>query len=300
MLEFCPADHETECRYFVSIVHVTEEFVMTDHARDWLMPAAQANALSGFAIERVQTLPQTLDLLIQRQPGRAFAFTSVHAQRSKTMFCAWLGSHLALMGHRVLLIDADLYQPDLHHQFARKSHVGLAQILLGDGTLGALRDLFQTTTQDNLFFLPAGRIDLHPAALLNSPRLAVMMELCRRAYDVILINCTPLDQAGGTYPMSRLVDRTALLTDADHLAQRQTRQALRQIALSGGAPVALLLDEQRDHSQPLAAMGRAFGMGSQLKHLRRQAGQHARQIYDWLLQTPAPTRGGAEEPKSMG
>ncbi|NDA47491.1 MAG: hypothetical protein EBY21_09500 [Alphaproteobacteria bacterium] len=224
--------------------------------------------------------------MIRQQSGRAFAFTSVRALVGKAGFCVALANHLALMGHRVLVMDADLYHPSLHLHFSRTpmsedAQLGLSQLVLGDGTLGALKDFLHRTAQANVYFLPAGRIDLHPAALLNSPRLGLLLHLCRKAYDVIVINCTPLDQAGGTYPISRLVDGTALMIEAGSLTHRRTGLALRQLALSGGAPLAVVLDEA-DVTLPLASQRARSALAPHVKTLQRQA----RQLYDWLLHVP--------------
>jgi Mrp family chromosome partitioning ATPase len=283
----------------------SEELLMPDDLQHWRSAAARAAQRSNhkqidhkqidqnqtyhkpaFSIQRARTLHMVLDALIRQQSGRAFAFTSVRALDGKAGFCVALANHLALMGHRVLVMDADLYHPSLHQYFsrghsAREAHVGLSQLVLGDGTLGALKDFLHRTAQANVYFLPAGRIDLHPAALLNSPRLGLLLHLCRKAYDVILINCTPLDQAGGTYPISRLVDATALLMEADNLSHRRTGQALRQLALSGGAPLPVVLDEARP-MLPLASQRARSALAPHVKTLQRQA----RQLYDWLLQVP--------------
>jgi Mrp family chromosome partitioning ATPase len=278
----------------------SEELLMPDDLQHWRSAAARAAQRSNhkqidqnqtyhkpaFSIQRARTLHMVLDALIRQQSGRAFAFTSVRALDGKAGFCVALANHLALMGHRVLVMDADLYHPSLHQYFsrghsAREAHVGLSQLVLGDGTLGRLRDFLKPTAQANVYFLPAGRIDLHPAALLNSPRLGLLLHLCRKAYDVILINCTPLDEAGGTYPISRLVDATALLMEADNLSHRSTRQALRLLALSGGAPLPVVLDEARP-MLPLASQRARSALAPHVKTLQRQA----RQLYDWLLQVP--------------
>jgi protein-tyrosine kinase len=92
---------------------------------------------------------------------------------------------------RVVLIDADLRRPAVHHYLGLgEVRSGLADAIL-DTTL-TLVDVVRPCPPYNLSVLPAGAPSPSPYELLKSPRLGQLFEEARLQYDYVIVDTPPL------------------------------------------------------------------------------------------------------------
>ena len=92
---------------------------------------------------------------------------------------------------RVVLIDADLRRPSVHHYLGLgEVRLGLADAIL-DTTL-TLVDVVRPCPPYNLSVLPAGAPSPSPYELLKSPRLGQLFEEARLQYDYVIVDTPPL------------------------------------------------------------------------------------------------------------
>ena len=103
--------------------------------------------------------------------------TSPGAVEGKTTVLSGLGVVLARMHQRVLVVDGDLYKPELHKKLDGHNEIGLADLLrLPDVSRTNLSEFIQETGIPNLSLLAGGSGG--PAPLLFSHRL---QDMFRRA-----------------------------------------------------------------------------------------------------------------------
>ena len=123
-------------------------------------------------------------------PPRRILVTSAHPGEGKTSVTVNLSITLAQIGHRVLLVDADLRKPRLHNIFDCPNDRGLSNYLADAGT--PWPEPFSTRI-DNLFLIPSGPLPPNPADLLDSERfLAVQKEMESQGYDQIIYDSPPV------------------------------------------------------------------------------------------------------------
>lgn len=108
-----------------------------------------------------------------------------------------LAIFLARMGQKVLLIDADLHQNQLHQVLNKNSSPGLSDLLMGKNNLD---EIIQTTSSSMLSFISAGNLHPLPNDLLAQPELHQLLLQLKKHYSFILIN-----------PPSRICSETILL-----------------------------------------------------------------------------------------
>src|SRR5690606_24989200 len=89
---------------------------------------------------------------------------------------------------RVLIIDADLRKPTMHHTFSKTNRSGLTTLLTGQATL---TEVIKETHIDKIDILTAGPIPPNPSEMLSSNRMSNVLEELREMYDVILIDAPP-------------------------------------------------------------------------------------------------------------
>ena len=115
--------------------------------------------------------------------------TSANPGDGKSTTASNLAISLARAGRRVLLIDGDLRRSALHSLYELREEKGLADVLESQG---AIVLPVQPTAILNLDLMSSGLQRENPAELLASDRLKEMLEEARHAYDVVIIDTSPL------------------------------------------------------------------------------------------------------------
>jgi receptor protein-tyrosine kinase len=111
---------------------------------------------------------------------------------------------------RVLLIDADLRNPTLHHLFRVNTTSGLTDGLEPQADVRVV--LRQVSSQ--LWVLPAGRPTSDPMAGLTSDRMRRLVQEAKEAFDWVIIDTPPLLLLPDAHLLSTIVDSAVLVVRA--------------------------------------------------------------------------------------
>ncbi|MGL5806651.1 MAG: polysaccharide biosynthesis tyrosine autokinase, partial [Xenococcaceae cyanobacterium] len=142
-------------------------------------------------LEAFRSLNTNIRLLGSDSPINSLVISSSVPSEGKSTISSHLAQAAAAMGQRVLLIDADLRRPQVHHWIGLKNDRGLSNIL---ATGLDLDDAIQQVPQwENLSVLTAGDIPPDPTRLLSSKRMQLLMEqLSDRDYDLVIYDTPPI------------------------------------------------------------------------------------------------------------
>ncbi|HEY9889182.1 MAG TPA: polysaccharide biosynthesis tyrosine autokinase, partial [Candidatus Obscuribacterales bacterium] len=154
-----------------------------------------------------QMLQANLKFIRSDHPLRIFVVASAVEQEGKSEVCANLAVSMAQVGRRVLLIDADMRSPSQHHLWNVLNRVGLSHVLVGEGKL---EDALQPVA-DNVTLLPAGVVPPNPLALVDSERMAALMEQLSAQYDYVILDSPPLVGAADAAVLGRMADGVLLI-----------------------------------------------------------------------------------------
>jgi protein-tyrosine kinase len=125
---------------------------------------------------------------------------------------------------RVVLIDADLRRPALHHYLGMaESRRGLTDAIL-DASL-TLVDVVRPCPPYNLSVLPAGTPSPSPYELLKSPRLGQLFEEARSQYDYVVVDTPPLVPLPDCRIIGKHVDGFVLVVRAHRTRARMFDEA---------------------------------------------------------------------------
>lgn len=116
-------------------------------------------------------------------PPKTILVTSARNGEGKTITAVNLAVSLALDNRRVLLIDMNCNQPQLHKVFSRMNTWGLANVLQGSKDLD---EAILDTAYPNLKLLPSGPEPDYLPSLLSSNRLKQLFEEAGRQFDVVI------------------------------------------------------------------------------------------------------------------
>lgn len=115
--------------------------------------------------------------------------TSFNPGSGKSFITVNLAMALAIRGKKVLVIDGDMRR-NSSSNFIGNPDNGLAQCLIGKVDVDKV--IVRGKLYENLDVLPGGKTPPNPTELLENGRLAPMIERLRDEYDVIFIDCPPI------------------------------------------------------------------------------------------------------------
>ncbi len=151
--------------------------------------------------------------------------TSAQASEGKSITAINLAVSIAHeFDHTVLLIDADLRRPSIHTYLGLNPSVGLSDYLENRAELS---DIIIKTGIGKLAFLPAGNPPEHPAELVASDRMQILLrELKHRYRDrYVIIDSAPLLMTADSLSLCENMDGIILVVQAARTARKAVMQA---------------------------------------------------------------------------
>lgn len=142
-------------------------------------------------------------------------------------------------GYNVLLIDADLRRPSLHTHFDVSHATGLTNYLTTDIRL---EDVVLRTQVENLFFLPSGLLPADSAGLLNSQRMADMINEVKSRFDLVLIDSPPILGVSDASVLANLADMTMIVVQHRKLPRHMLMRVKQSVENVGGKVVGVVLN----------------------------------------------------------
>jgi capsular exopolysaccharide synthesis family protein len=126
-------------------------------------------------------------------PGgsKTLLVTSAAGRDGKTTAVYNLGVAFAQQGARVLLLDCDLRNPDLHRLFGCAISPGVSE-LVDPVTHAEVLGVVRHTSLSNLFMLPAGLPPEFPSEFFESETFDALLRVCAADYDYVLIDSPPI------------------------------------------------------------------------------------------------------------
>jgi capsular exopolysaccharide synthesis family protein len=147
-------------------------------------------------------LQANLKFLSSDKQLQVIVVTSCLPKEGKSTISANLSVAMAQAGHKVLLIDADLHFPTQHQIWELGNELGLSHVIVGQ----AESEMVFKRVMPNLDVLPAGVVPPNPIVIIDSQRMASLIEKCAQNYEFIIIDAPPLNAATDTRALGRMAD----------------------------------------------------------------------------------------------
>jgi len=201
---------------------------------------------SHFA-ESIRSLRTSLLLSTAGRPPRIILITSATPSEGKTTTATNIAAVLAQRDTRVLLIDADLRRPTIHHRFGLVGKVGLTSVLTGALTL---EKAVQSVPEiPNLDILPSGPVPPFPTEMVGSEVMAELLKRCTGIYSHIVLDSPPILSVTDGVILARLADAVALVVRHGKSSKHVVRRA-RDLLARSGAPITGIVLNAVDLSSP--------------------------------------------------
>ncbi|WP_414586006.1 GumC family protein [Scytonema sp. PCC 10023] len=138
---------------------------------------------------------------------RTMVITSSVPQEGKSTVAGNLALTIAQMERKVLLVDADLHRPVQHRIWELTNDKGLSNVIVGQAELKTA----VKTVMDNLDILTAGVVPPSAASLLDSRKMAGLIETFAATYDFVIIDAPSLTVAADAATLGQMADGVLLV-----------------------------------------------------------------------------------------
>ena len=180
--------------------------------------------MDSLAAEKFRFLAVRLRQLQQNRAVKKLLVTSTIPEEGKSMISANLALSLARKKRqRVLLLEGDLRRPTLYESLGLRSLPGVSEWLKSGSS--EIKNLYYFE-EAGLWFLPAGSLPENPMELMQSGRLAELMEQLTVWFDWIVIDSPPVLPLADTSVWSRLADGILLVTREGTTRKRELQRGL--------------------------------------------------------------------------
>lgn len=168
--------------------------------------------------ESFRVLTSNLNFILPKDSkgGKVIMNTSTVKGEGKTFSAINLAMTYSSFDKKVLLIGADLHNPQIHKYLnVEKSITGLTNFLM-DKSMNWESALLKPHSELNCDILLGGIIPPNPAQLLSNGNLDILLEQAKSKYDYIIIDTPPSLLVSDTLTISHLADVVLFVTRCNH------------------------------------------------------------------------------------
>ena len=225
---------------FVPMARGRSQQVMTNFAIE--------HPLSSYA-EAIRSLRMSIRLMSAAEEIKVVAVASALPGEGKSTTAINLAKYAASSGSRTLLIDADMRRPTTTLMMAKAPGTGLREVIQGTSKLA---DAVINDPRTGLDFLPTvrGNTQANTGELLSSEEFANLVEVCRRSYDLVVIDVSPILPVVDGRAVLNYVDKVVLIVEWNKTSRQVLNEALQLIRMWRESILGVVLnkaDMQRIH-----------------------------------------------------
>lgn len=178
---------------------------------------------------------------------------SANPNEGKTTVAMNLARICADKYNNVLLIDCDLRNPSLHRLFKTSNASGLSNLLSHfDEHTSILNSselkILQTKSGKALYFLSSGTRVPNPLEVLSTNRFFKFLQVARKEFDFIVIDCPPVMACSDAIPICNASDGTLYILSSKDTDKKVAKQAVQDLKRNGVHIMGVCLTKVEDFS----------------------------------------------------
>lgn len=174
-------------------------------------------------MEAYRLLRVNLEYMAITHSFQTLVVVGASAKDGKSLTAANLAAAYARIGKRVILLDADLHQPDQQRLFKTPNNVGLTTALRSDDNI--LESLLHPTPLPNLRLLTSGPLPPNPAELLSSKRMTAILTRLKEMAELVIIDSPPLTAVTDGMVLGMQADGLLLVVRSGKTRRASVKQA---------------------------------------------------------------------------
>jgi capsular exopolysaccharide synthesis family protein len=171
--------------------------------------------------ENIRTIRTNLEFTAVNGGLKTILITSSISGEGKSFIASNLAAAFAQTGKRVLLVDCDIRKGRLHKIFdVDDNNLGLSNLLIDDDLVNDIEingsKYIIETRVNNLYMIPRGTIAPNPSELLGSPRASRLLEILKKKFDYIILDCGPTIGLPDALILARIADKVVIVSSLNY------------------------------------------------------------------------------------
>ncbi|MGZ8227431.1 MAG: polysaccharide biosynthesis tyrosine autokinase [Methylococcaceae bacterium] len=228
------------------------------------------------SVESLRGLRTTLEATLASSESKVIMVSSPAPGMGKSFVSTNLAALLASIKKRVLIIDADMRNGQLHEAFSVDRQPGLSDLLAGRATLG---EVIVSLADVGVDFIPKGSTVLNPAELLVIGNLEETLEQLKSFYNHIVIDSPPILGATDAAILGKHADATFLVVKEGRYTAQELEVSFRRFQQVGVKPNGFIINDMKEGSSYSPYYGYAY---SHADTDRKSASSTIAGVGDWF------------------
>lgn len=171
--------------------------------------------------ENIRTIRTNLEFTAINGGLKTVLITSSISGEGKSFIASNLAVAFAQAGKKTLLIDCDIRKGRLHKIFDLDDNVlGLSNLLVDEELVNDIevnnKKYIIETKVNNLYLIPRGMIAPNPSELLGSARAVRLLEILKKKFDYIILDCGPTIGLPDALILARLADKVVIVSSLNY------------------------------------------------------------------------------------
>jgi len=173
--------------------------------------------------EAFRSLRTDLQFFSVDKPLKKMLITSSIPGEGKTLVTANLAMAYAELGHKVVIVDADIRKPKQPSVFGVERKPGFTDYFMD---LVPYEQIVRHLPVRDLDLIPSGTVPPNPGEVLNSQKMADLIERLEQEYDYVLVDAPPLLSISDAKALSRIVENLLLVFRFARTEKHYVREAV--------------------------------------------------------------------------
>lgn len=226
-------ERETNVSVFSKIAKTRMDNIPSYRERLFCLAAVAPENLS---VEQLRLLRSALEFSFLDAGNKVLLVSGISPGAGKSFVSMNLAYLFAMMGKKVLLVDADLRKSRL----SEKKAAGLSDVLCGKSNL---EDVVEKVCDGAFEFLPIGKRNNNPNELLSSKNFEEFIRHSKETYDVVLVDTPPINLVADAQSIARYVDFALLVLRYRMDSMENIKEALAALDIAGVQKRAFVLNQ---------------------------------------------------------
>jgi polysaccharide biosynthesis transport protein len=190
------------------------------------------------------------NIRLSQPPIRSLMVASPESGDGKTTMAVYLAQTAAGAGQRVLLVDANMRQPQVHNRLDVPNTGGLSGALARGFNVEEF--VQQSPLDDNLYVLTAGPAVPGSARLLGSDQMKRLMEKFQQQYDLVIYDTPHLYGLTDASFLTTQVDEVLMVIAANRTNRTSVERVLSKLMTLRLSSISMVANYLREHNSPTA------------------------------------------------
>ena len=227
---------------YATIPHSVHQDKLMRKARsdDGALPLLAQAIPDDAAIESLRSFRAALLFAMPHFRNNIVMFAGPTRGLGKSFVSANFAAVMAASGKRVLLIDADLRNGQLHRYFGIGRDPGLSRAILGQA---AIDEVIHHDVVDNLDFIPTGELPPNRSEFLLHLNFAGLLQQVAAHYDLVLLDPPPLLDVADALIIGGHAGTVFIVARAGHTNESEINESIKRLNHAGISPQGVVFND---------------------------------------------------------